>query len=175
MLDSNVDSPRKGPGESSQGSFEKIVPSFTKMGRQGGVSMRILIVEDDAMFAFAIDDALSNAGHEIVGFARDEHAALDMATVKKPDLALVDLRLARDTSGAKAARSMRERHGIPSVFISSSPEDCRREAKASGALGCLSKPFMDQDLVSVVVIAEHIMGGRTIDLRPPGFELYPVE
>jgi response regulator NasT len=137
--------------------------------------MRILIVEDDAMFAFAIDDALSNAGHEIVGLARDEHAALDMAMVKRPDLALVDLRLARDTSGANAARLMRERHGIPSVFVSSSPEDCRREAKETGALGCLSKPFMDRDLISVVKIAEHIIEGRAIDLRPRGFEVYAAE
>lgn len=135
--------------------------------------MRILIVEDDAMFAFAIDDALSNAGHEIVGFARDEYAALDMAAVKEPDLALMDLRLARDTSGANAARLLRERFGIPSVFVSSSPEDCRRAAKESGALGCLSKPFMDQDLISVVAIAEHIIQGRAIDLRPRGFEVYP--
>lgn len=137
--------------------------------------MRILIVEDDAMFAFAIDDALATAGHEVVGFARDEHAALDLAGVKRPDLALVDLRLARDTSGANAARLMRERYGIPSIFVSSSPEECRREAKESGALGCLSKPFMDRDLVSVVAIAEQITAGRESDLRPRGFELYPAK
>jgi AmiR/NasT family two-component response regulator len=70
---------------------------------------------------------------------------------------------------------MRERHGIPSVFVSSSPEDCRREAKETGALGCLSKPFMDRDLISVVKIAEHIIEGRAIDLRPRGFEVYAAE
>lgn len=134
--------------------------------------MRILIVEDDAMFAFAIEDALSMVGHEIVGFARDGHAAVDLADRERPELALVDLRLARQTSGAVAAREIRQRYNIPSIFISSSPEDCRKEAKPSGAWGCLSKPFTDRDLVNVVAIAEAILMGNQHDLRPRGFELY---
>ena len=135
--------------------------------------MRILIVEDDAMFAFAIEDALSTVGHEIVGFARDGDSAVELADRERPDLALVDLRLARQTSGAIAAREIRERYGIPSIFISSSPEDCRKEAKPSGAWGCLSKPFTDRDLVNVVAIADAMMMGHQHSLRPRGFELYP--
>ena len=134
--------------------------------------MRILIVEDDAMFAFAIEDALSTVGHEIVGFARDGDAAVDLADRERPELALVDLRLARQTSGAIAAREIHQRYNIPSIFISSSPEDCRKEAKPSGAWGCLSKPFTDRDLVNVVAIAEAILMGNQHDLRPRGFELY---
>jgi CheY-like chemotaxis protein len=134
--------------------------------------MRILIVEDDAMFAFAIEDALTVAGHEIVGFARDENSAVELADRERPDLALVDLRLARHSSGAIAARDIRERYNIPSIFISSSPEDCRKEAKPSGAWGCLSKPFTDKDLVNVVAIAATMMTGGRPDLRPRGFELY---
>ena len=135
--------------------------------------MRILIVEDDAMFAFAIEDALSTVGHEIVGFARDGDSAVELADRERPELALVDLRLARQTSGAVAAREIRERYSIPSIFISSSPEDCRKEAKPSGAWGCLSKPFTDRDLVNVVTIAEAMMTGHQHSLRPRGFELYP--
>lgn len=131
--------------------------------------MRILIVEDDAMFAFAVDDALSNAGHEIVGFARDENAAVDMAFVKRPDLALVDLNLARNTSGARAARQMLDRCGVPSLFVSGSPGDCRRLAKTSGALGCLSKPCAASDIVAAVSIAELAINGRASTLQPRGF------
>lgn len=136
--------------------------------------MRILIVEDDAMFAFAIEDALSAAGHEIVGFSRDGESAVELAERERPDLALVDLRLARQTSGAIAARAILDRYRIPSIFISSSPEDCRKEAKPSGAWGCLSKPFTDRDLVNVVEIASAMMTGHhQHNLRPRGFELYP--
>ena len=136
--------------------------------------MRILIVEDDAMFAFAIEDALSAAKHEIVGFARDGESAVELAERERPDLALVDLRLARQTSGAIAAREILDRYRIPSIFISSSPEDCRKEAKPSGAWGCLSKPFTDRDLVNVVEIASAMMTGHhQHNLRPRGFELYP--
>jgi hypothetical protein len=34
---------------------------------------------------------------------------------------------------------------------------------------------MDKDLISVVKIAEHIIEGRAIDLRPRGFEVYAAE
>lgn len=135
--------------------------------------MRILIVEDDAMFAFAIEDALSTVGHEIVGFARDRDSAVELADRERPDLVLMDLRLARQTSGAVAAREIRERCNIPSIFISSSPEDCRKEAKPTGAWGCLSKPFTDRDLVNVVEIAAAMMTGHQHTLRPRGFEFYP--
>jgi DNA-binding response OmpR family regulator len=65
--------------------------------------MRILIVEDEAMIAFVIESALSAAGHQVVGPARDEPLALSLATTQKPGIALVDLRLARGSSGCEAA------------------------------------------------------------------------
>jgi CheY-like chemotaxis protein len=115
---------------------------------------------------------LSQAGHVIVGFARDEDAAVKMAGGHRADLALVDLHLARDTSGAVAARQLRTCYGTPSLFVSAAADECRKAAEEAGALGCLSKPFRAKDLVGAVAIVEMIIRGQTPQRMPQGLELY---
>lgn len=137
-------------------------------------AMRILIVEDEAIIAFSMDDALSSAGHTVVGIARDEDTAAFLAAAYHPDLALVDLRLARGSSGATAAQLLRERHGIPSIFVSGNPLDCRKVSSHVGVLGCLSKPFNDEELKEAVTVAETILAGQSPAHLPNGLELYVV-
>ena len=57
--------------------------------------MKILIVEDDAMLALSMDEWLTEVGHIVVGLARDPATAFRIAQQARPDLALVDLQLAR--------------------------------------------------------------------------------
>jgi DNA-binding response OmpR family regulator len=135
--------------------------------------MRILIVEDDALVAFSLEDALSEAGHHIVGLARDDIAAQEMAGAGA-DLALVDLKLARDASGVSAARVLREQYGIPSLFVSAHPDECRKAAADSGALGCVTKPFTSTTIVRIVAAIQAVLeGSRPSVGLPPNFELYP--
>jgi CheY-like chemotaxis protein len=82
--------------------------------------MKILIVDDDVLVALGMDDTLSGAGHHVVGLAREEGLAIRTAASTSPDLALIDLRLARDGSGAEVARKLRRNLGIAVVFVSGS-------------------------------------------------------
>jgi len=136
--------------------------------------MRILIVEDEAIVAFSIDDALTSAGQTVVGIARDESNAMRLAEMYRPDLALVDFNLAHGGSGAAVAQSLRERYGIPAIFVSGYPIDCRRVSSHIGALGCLSKPFEDDDLLESIAVAEAVLGGESPAHLPKGLELYMV-
>jgi DNA-binding response OmpR family regulator len=137
-----------------------------------GLPLRLLIIEDDAFVAFSIEDVLVKAGHTVVGFARDVESALGMAEALPFDLALVDYHLALGSCGADAARLLRDLHSRPSIFVSSSPDDCRKAWKEAGALGCLSKPFNAQTLINAVSAAEAIIAGRQPDVLPQGFEVY---
>lgn len=83
--------------------------------------MRILIVEDEPVLAVEMEMILLRAGHTIIGIAWDEGAAAEIASGHRADLALVDLHLANQTSGAVAARQLRTRYGTPSLFVSASP------------------------------------------------------
>jgi DNA-binding response OmpR family regulator len=134
--------------------------------------MRILIVEDEALIAFGMGEVLHEAGHAVSGYARDEYSALRMATQDKPDLALVDLHLARGSSGATVARLLRQRHGIPSIYVSGNPAECHTVGRMAGGFGCLAKPFNDGDLVGAVAVVEQVMKGRYPQMIPVALELY---
>lgn len=134
--------------------------------------MRILIVEDEAIIALAIDSVLVDTGHSVVGIARDVATALAIAAAQRPDLALVDLNLANTTSGAVAARHLLEMYGVPAIFVSGNPTDCRRVGPRAGALGCLSKPFKDAELVQTIDAAQALIAGRSPGVAPGALELY---
>jgi CheY-like chemotaxis protein len=43
----------------------------------------------------------------------------------------------------------------------------------AGALGCLSKPFKDAELVQAVTTAQALIAGRSPDVSPGALEVYP--
>lgn len=131
-------------------------------------------MEDDAFLAFAIETALSAVGHRIVGFARDETLARELAVSQRPELALVDMHLARESSGVVVARDLRAL-GVPSLFVSGSPDECRKVSRELGVFGCLKKPFVDEDLIDAVAIAQALIAGKRPERVPSNLELYSVD
>jgi CheY-like chemotaxis protein len=69
------------------------------------VGHRILVAEDEALAAMAIEDELLREGYEVV-IAPDGLAALDAARDALPDLLLTDLRMPR-LDGAGLIRALR--------------------------------------------------------------------
>jgi DNA-binding response OmpR family regulator len=134
--------------------------------------MRILLVEDETLLAFTIDEALTHAGHTVVGLARDTTQAVQMAGLFAPPLALVDLTLARGTSGAEAAQEILRAYGVSSLFVSANPDKCRAASRDVGALGCLSKPFTSDELIEAVRVAESLIKGEALENVPRNMELY---
>ena len=98
------------------------------------MTMRIMVVEDDALIALDIVSLLEDMGHEVMAEAADALTAWKLAEDDRPDLALVDIRLARDTDGGKLAQQLYDRLGVRSLFVSGSITDdfrrCRRLAFA---------------------------------------------
>jgi two-component system, response regulator PdtaR len=138
------------------------------------VSMKILIVEDEVILALSMDEALSDSGHEVVGLARDIAGATKIAAAEKPQLALIDLKLARGASGALLAQYLRERFGIPAIFVSGNPADCKAAGIHGGVLGCLAKPFFPDQLVDAVEVASTMLRRQHPTRVPPNMELYYV-
>ena len=102
------------------------------------LSLRILIVEDDALTAAAFAAALHDAGHEVVAIADNARAALAAAEAARAHLALVDITLRDGRTGLAAARALRDEN-IETVLISGDA-DLRAKAEAVRALAYIPKP-----------------------------------
>ncbi len=72
------------------------------MGSVEGQTVRVLVVEDDALFARLVCQIAREAGAEIIGPARSVADALRLAEDNPPDLALLDVSL-NDGTGLEVA------------------------------------------------------------------------
>lgn len=130
--------------------------------------MRVLIIEDEALVAMEIETMLVIAGHAAVGQADDLESALAALEAQTPDLALVDMQLARGCSGLDVAAALKAR-GVPVMFATG---NCPRDRGAGLALGCLHKPFSDQTLATAIAAAAAVLGGTSAPPLPPSLHLY---
>lgn len=65
--------------------------------------LKILIAEDDPMIADMVEMLLVDAGYEVCGIARTVAEAVALTQRHKPDLAVIDVRLADDDLGTEIA------------------------------------------------------------------------
>lgn len=112
---------------------------------------RILIVEDDYFVALEMENHLLDAGYDVVGIASTAEDALHVAKAKKPDLAIMDIRLAGARDGIDAAIELFSTLRLPSVFATAhADERSKRRAEAAKPLGWLHKPYSPQALIALV-------------------------
>jgi CheY-like chemotaxis protein len=121
---------------------------------QSRVGPRILVVEDDFLQSILIREALSNAGFNVVGIARDAEQADELASLHRPDLAVMDIHLTHGQDGVNAASVLRRRFHIPTIFATAQFDyETRFRAEAAHPLGWLRKPFTRDALVTTVIKA----------------------
>ena len=85
------------------------------------MSIRVLIVEDEAIIALDIADQLTHAGFQVVGPAPSVAKALKLLTDVGCDIALLDVNL-RDETAEAVARQLRSQR-TPFLFLSAVPRD----------------------------------------------------
>jgi DNA-binding response OmpR family regulator len=112
------------------------------------MSLRILIVEDDALTAAAFAAALDDAGHQVVAITDNGGAAPAKAERTRADLALIDITLRDGRTGLAAARALHDDH-VETVLISGDT-NLRAKAESVHALGYIAKPA-DANAVARVV------------------------
>ncbi|MGJ8596199.1 response regulator [Sulfitobacter sp.] len=82
---------------------------------------RIFIVDDEALIAFEMADALEDLGFEVVGPSTHLKDALGMAKEEEFDIACLDVNLGAGKTSEPIARVLAER-GIPYVYITAYEE-----------------------------------------------------
>ena len=123
------------------------------------------MVEDDKQLAetlkYLIED---NPRYRVVATAADANGAIAAAEECDPDLVLLDLHLARGTTGFPVAVRLHELN-VPCLFVSGKAPSF---SMPDLALGCLMKPFTAEEVHRSLAMAEDLLRGReTVRPRPP--------
>lgn len=117
------------------------------------MSLAVLIVEDELLLALDLEDILIGAGYSVVGNAIDMHQAVALCENNAGgiDIAIMDVNLARGTNGVETARILRQRWGIPSLFVSGNlDEKTRAVALEWQPAGFVGKPYSERAVLDVL-------------------------
>ena len=125
------------------------------------MSARILIVEDEMLVAFELENILEDLGHEPVGIVPDLEAA-EAYFEEAIDLALVDLNLRDGLTGPQIGARLGA-NGTSVVFITANPGLLER--RVAGAIGVITKPTDEQTVKAAVDYALGRRQGRPVS--PP--------
>jgi two-component system KDP operon response regulator KdpE len=108
---------------------------------------RVLVVDDEPQIVRALKVVLREAGFEAVP-AESSSEALDLAAVRPPQAAIVDLVLP-DLDGVETTRKLREWSAMPILVLSAvGDEEQKVRALEAGADDYITKPFGARELVA---------------------------
>lgn len=111
---------------------------------------RALIVEDDAVLAMNLEDALVEGGAERVVVCAAVAAAMEELDRLKPDILILDVNLADRDDGWAMAELVTELSPRPPaiIFSTGTPERIPENVAQLGAV--MSKPYDPQALIAVL-------------------------
>lgn len=123
---------------------------------EGAPATSVLIVEDEWMVAWDLERSLKEMGYQVVGTVDSSHEALRVAAEKRPDVALMDIRINGDADGITTAAALAEKFDVPVVYLTAYTDDATlSRAARSRAYGYVVKPFTSREVKSAIEVARH--------------------
>jgi DNA-binding response OmpR family regulator len=134
--------------------------------------LKVLIVEDDLMIADMIEEILVAGGYAVCGIARTVADGVALGHLHKPDLAVIDMRLADGERGSTVATQLSSIEKLGILYATGNAAECMRTASAGH--GCLAKPYRDIDLLrSLELVSELVATGGASPPFPNRFKILP--
>ncbi|TAG88969.1 MAG: DNA-binding response regulator, partial [Bacteroidetes bacterium] len=105
--------------------------------------MKILIAEDNLIFANTLELIIDELGYELVGVANNANDLFRLHLAMEPDILLLDIQLNGTKDGIDIAHQiMDSKHPVPIIFMTSTQDNATFErAKATNPFAYLIKPF----------------------------------
>ncbi|MDO8841792.1 response regulator [Methanocalculus sp.] len=117
-------------------------------------TIRILVVEDEALVAQDLKEMLQGLGYEVPGIAKTGERAIALAGEHQPDLVLMDINLASEMDGITAGGEIRSRWGIPIIYVTAfATQVIIDRAKKTSPAGYILKPFNERQIQTALEIA----------------------
>ncbi|MBI3187734.1 MAG: response regulator [Gammaproteobacteria bacterium] len=115
------------------------------------MSMRVIIIDDHALFRVGLQGLLQQRGIEVVAAVADGHEGLELADQMQPNIILLDLRMP-EIGGLQVLQLAKQRGiKIPIVMLTTSNEEQDLvDSLRNGAQGYLLKDMEPDELVSAL-------------------------
>jgi CheY-like chemotaxis protein len=127
--------------------------------------LHALIVEDDPDVAAVLRDIVETDGRfRVVAIADDAASSVRATREHKVDCALVDIQLARQSSGYSVACDL-SGQGILCLFMTGNAPPF---PMPEFALGCISKPWTAEDVSEALGVIVAAKAGRSTPSSKPG-------
>jgi two-component sensor histidine kinase/DNA-binding response OmpR family regulator len=131
--------------------------------------MNVLVAEDDLMIADMIEESLLDAGYEVCGVARTVGEAVRFAQLHRPDLAIIDMRLADGGLGTEIVKQLHDGPRIGVLYASGNTALIGEDADGDAYIG---KPYHNADLMRALsLVAQIVSDGFATPPFPRGFHL----
>jgi DNA-binding response OmpR family regulator len=134
--------------------------------------LKVLIAEDDLMIADTAEEILVECGYEVCGIARTVAEGVALGLRHKPDLALIDLRLADGGFGTEIATQLGAVGRLGVLYATGNVSHVMLNAANGDA--CLAKPYSAADLQrGMEIVAGMVATGSASPPFPRGFQVLP--
>ena len=117
-------------------------------------SAHILIVEDESIVAFNLQQRLSHMGYHVPDVAVSGTETLSLLSHSSPDLILMDIHIEGTMDGIDVAARIHETRSVPVIYLTAYSEDSTLErARQTRPYGYLIKPFSERELHATIQMA----------------------
>ncbi|MEW7977190.1 MAG: response regulator [Candidatus Sedimenticola endophacoides] len=122
--------------------------------------MRVLLIDDHALFRIGLQELLQRRGIDVVGALGDCQQGMELAASARPDVVLLDMRMP-EMSGVEVLKTLRKRKlGMPIAMLTTSREEKDViDSLQGGAQGYLLKGMEPDELIAAL---GEIVGGHTV-------------
>ena len=111
-------------------------------------------MEDEPLIAEDLRAHLEELGYAVCAVCDGALDAMAEVASRMPDLLLLDINLGEGPDGVQLAEKVRERHGVPIIFVTSHSDKATLErVKPLRPAGFIIKPFDENDLRAQIELA----------------------
>ncbi len=116
----------------------------------------ILIVEDERIVARDLQQTLNEIGHDAFAIAASGEEAVTIASRRRPDVALMDVRIRGAFDGIQTARALRSLYDVPVIYLTAHADaTIMQRADRTSPVGYLLKPVRSAELKSALDLLLH--------------------
>lgn len=135
--------------------------------------LSILVVEDEFIIAMDIEMMIEDAGHQVLAVASSLQDVMALPADKAPDVALVDMQLARGSTGLQVNNAIQKQWpDTIVVFVTANPK--KIPDNFDGAHGVIAKPFSSAGFVAALkYLEEGVCDPPPVSPEPGSFVASP--